>query len=147
MTSIFDVVNYILSKNGEMTSMKLQKLTYYSQAWNLAWEGKPLFDEEFEAWANGPVCSELFRVHKGQFIVNKEIFEDFGDENNLNKTEKENIDEVLKTYGDKEPYWLSNLTHMERPWKEIRLKNNCKDGDFCNEIIPKDLMQEYYAGL
>lgn len=43
-----------------MTTMKLEKLTYYCQAWSLAWDDVPLFDEEFEAWANGPVCPQLF---------------------------------------------------------------------------------------
>ncbi len=40
--------------------MKLQKLCYYCQAWYLAWNNEPLFDEEFEAWASGPVCKELY---------------------------------------------------------------------------------------
>lgn len=54
-TTVFDVAEYILEQHGEMTSMKLQKLVYYCQAWHLAWSDEPLFRESIEAWANGPV--------------------------------------------------------------------------------------------
>ena len=53
MTNIIRVANYILQKVGSTTTMKLEKLVYYCQAWSLAWDDKPLFDEDFEAWANG----------------------------------------------------------------------------------------------
>ena len=64
MASVFDVAKYVLKKTGQITTMKLQKLVYYCQAWSLAWDGKPLFPEEFKAWANGPVCQELFVKHR-----------------------------------------------------------------------------------
>ena len=49
--------------------MKLQKLVYYCQAWSLAWDDVPLFDEDFPAWANGPVCPELFDLHHGKSVI------------------------------------------------------------------------------
>lgn len=72
MASVFDVAKYILSKTGKISTWKLQKLCYYSQAWELAWTGNSLFDEDFEAWANGPVCPELFHKHQGRFLVGYE---------------------------------------------------------------------------
>ena len=65
MSNVFDTATYILEKLGPMSTMKLQKLCYYSQAWSLVWDEEPLFPEEFEAWANGPVCSELFHKTQG----------------------------------------------------------------------------------
>ena len=56
MASVFDVAKYILNNKGRMSTWKLQKLCYYSQAWSLAWTETPLFEEDFEAWKNGPVC-------------------------------------------------------------------------------------------
>ena len=38
MATIFDVASYILSKQGPMTTMKLEKLCYYAQAWSLVWD-------------------------------------------------------------------------------------------------------------
>ena len=43
MASVFDVAAYILHRAGTMTAMKLQKLVFYSQAWSLVWDEKPLF--------------------------------------------------------------------------------------------------------
>ena len=114
MATIYDVAKYILDKKGQLTTMKLQKLLYYTQAWTLAWDDKPLFDEEFEAWANGPVCRELYNLHKGVFELS-DISK--GNKDNLKPAEVDNIDIVLDTYGDKAPHWLSELTHKEAPWK------------------------------
>ena len=69
MCSIVDVADYILEKYGTMTTMKLQKLAFYSQARALVVNGMPLFDEDSEAWANGPVSPALYALHKGRFLV------------------------------------------------------------------------------
>lgn len=58
--SALDVAKYILVKQGtSMATMKLQKLVHYSQAWHVTWTGKPLFNDEIQAWANGPVTRNL----------------------------------------------------------------------------------------
>ena len=49
MVSVFDAAAYIVEKTGEMTTLKLQKLVYYAQAWSLVWDERPLFDEKIEA--------------------------------------------------------------------------------------------------
>lgn len=147
MASIFDTAKYILKKLGSLSAMKLQKLCYYSQAWTLAWDEKPLFDEDFQAWANGPVSPALFAFHKGMFIVSYANMPSFSDEENLTPSEKENIDKVISFYGNKAAHWLSELTHQERPWKEARARANASPGDFCNEVITKFSMQDYYSGL
>ncbi len=144
MANVFDVAKYILEKMGNTTTMKLQKLCYYSQAWTLAWDDVPLFNEDFEAWANGPVCRELYNKHCGKFNISSGMLL-VGDSSNLTDEQKENINIVLKDYGDKEPYWLSGLTHSERPWQEAR--KGCKDGEACKNIIAKESMHEYYGGL
>lgn len=145
MASIFDVASYILEVKGSMTTMKLQKLCYYSQAWNLVWDEEPLFDEEFEAWANGPVCRKLFDAHKGFFKLQKGFFDSYGSSDNLLDKQKSNIDSVLDYYGDWEPQELSGLTHREKPWLDAR--KNIPFGDNCDELITKDSMQQYYGGL
>ena len=57
-----------------MTAMKLEKLVYYSQAWSLAWDGEPLFNDDFQAWANGPVCPTLFYSHQGHYVVAENFY-------------------------------------------------------------------------
>lgn len=147
MASILDVAKYILTKKGSMTTMKLEKLCYYSQAWSLAWDELPIFDEDFQAWANGPVCPDLFYKHRGKFVVDSNFISDAYGKCNLSNNQMEIIDKVLDCYGDKEPNWLSALTHLERPWKDARERGHAAPGDSCNEVITKEEMLDYYGGL
>lgn len=143
MANVFDVARYILEQRGEMSTMKLQKLCYYAQAWGLVWDDKPLFEENFEAWANGPVCRELFAKTKGKYSVSAS--DETGGMNNLTEEERDTIDAVLEHYGDKSAQWLSQLTHMEDPWKEAR--EGIPAGVGCNRVITKESMAIYYGGL
>lgn len=144
MTTVFDVARYVLRKLPGITTMKLQKLVYYCQAWSLVWDEIPLFEEDFEAWANGPVCPQLFAVHRGSFVATEEMFNGI-EENEFNQAQIETMDKVIEYYGDKTPHWLSELTHKERPWKEAR--KGVKPGYPSNNVITKESMQDYYGGL
>jgi uncharacterized phage-associated protein len=140
--SVHDVAAYILKKQGEMSAMKLQKLVYYSQAWSLVWDEKPLFRAKIEAWANGPVVPLLYLKHRGQFSL--KAWPD-GDSTKITGAAKETIDSVLKFYGDKTGQWLSELTHNERPWRDAR-KGVAADERGNGEITPAALA-EYYGSL
>ncbi|AWW74572.1 hypothetical protein CD351_09055 [Erythrobacter sp. KY5] len=142
MADVFDVSAYILKKAGPMTAMKLQKLVYYSQAWSLVWDESPLFDERIEAWANGPVCPDLYFEHQGQFTVSREPK---GDAKALTKDERETVDAILKHYGNKRAHWLSDLTHKEDPWRNAR--RGLPDGVRSNRVISHASMAEFYGNL
>ena len=144
MATVFDVAKYILKKTGTITTMKLQKLVYCCQAWSLGWDDVPLFGEEFQAWANGPVSPDLFARHRGRFVVDSSFLNDIPDYD-FESDAIETMDSVLEFYGDKEPQWLSELTHKEAPWKEARV--GIPSGAPCSNIITKDSMQQYYGGL
>lgn len=144
MTTIFQVAKYILQKKHSMTTMKLQKLAYYCQAWSLAWDDKPLFNENFQAWANGPVSPDLYHKHKGMFVVSIDDFADITD-GDFTRDELDTMNSVLEFYGDKDPLWLSELTHKEAPWKNARL--GVPAGEPSANIISKESMQVYYGGL
>ncbi|MCP3798481.1 DUF4065 domain-containing protein [Allokutzneria sp. A3M-2-11 16] len=147
MARVLDVAAYILSRRGPMTAMKLQKLVYYSQAWNLVWEEKELFGEAIEAWANGPVVPELYRCHRGRLnLASGEQLGD-GDPTRLQADERETIDAVLDFYGDKPAHWLSELTHREQPWQRAREDARLRDGERGKAVIPVGYMHEYYDGL
>lgn len=146
MANAFDVAKYILEQNGDMTVMKLQKLVYYSQSWHLVWNEEPLFENEIQAWANGPVTVELYNAHRGTFRINSDSILR-GDSSNLNAAETESIDNVLEFYGDKSAQWLSDLTHMEDPWKNARERACVEEGAICQEVISLADIHEYYSGL
>ncbi len=143
MVNIFDVAKYILEKCGTMSTMKLQKLCYYAQAWSLVWDDRPLFEEEFQAWANGPVCEELFQKTKGKFLVTAE--DETGGLGGLTDNQKDTIDEVIAYYAKHNAQWLSRLTHLEAPWKLAR--GALPEGAASTAIISKESMAIYYGGL
>ena len=144
MSTVFDVAKYVLEKKVSMSTWKLQKLCYYAQAWSLAWTGEPLFDEDFQAWANGPVCPELYYQHRGKFIISVDMLHK-GDSSLLNDDQKDTIDVVLREYGDMEPYALRELTHHEAPWIDAR--HGLPEGVISTALISKEAMGAFYGGL
>jgi len=140
--SVLDVADYILLKLGKMSTMKLQKLVYYSQVWSLVWDEKPLFSEPIEAWANGPVVRKLFDYHKGYFRINRVLT---GNPERLNLEQKETVDSVIEFYGEKTAQYLIDLTHIELPWKKTR--GNLPTGERGSKEIPLDLIADYYSSL
>lgn len=130
--------------SGQVTPLKLQKLVYYCQAWSLVWRERPMFNEDFQAWANGPVNPELFSRHKGLYVLGDDFLSEFSGFR-FNDEDTRTIDAVLGFYGDKEPFYLSELTHKERPWKDAR--GQIPLGEPSSNLIPKDSMQEYYMGI
>jgi uncharacterized phage-associated protein len=143
VVSIFDVAKYILAECGEMFVSKLQKLCYYCQAWSLAWDDVPLFEEEFHAWANGPGCDELFTETKGHLSIAASNMS--GNMANLKTWQKETIDIVLDYYIGHDELWLGSLARSEEPWKIAR--GNLKPWETCNNIITKKSMASYYSNL
>ncbi len=143
MANIFDTAKFILEKSGTMSPMKLQKLCYYAQAWSLVWNGSPLFEEDFQAWANGPVCPELFYKTKGKYsvIANDET----GGICDLSSNQKDTIDKVIEYYGGRDAQWLSQLAQIEDPWKQAR--KDLFTGSGNANIITKESIMVYYGGL
>lgn len=142
MATSLDVAEYILGKKGPVTAMMLQELVYYAQAWFLALEQEPLFEEPIEAWANGPVIRELFESHCGQYCVS--TIPD-GDPDQLWEDQKETIDAVVIYYGQKSPEWLRDRSLSEEPWRKAR--EVCSDGQPSPNRISIESMEEYYSEL
>lgn len=146
MHTIYDVAQAILQKQGPMTTMKLQKLLYYTQAWSLVWDEAPLFDEDFEAWANGPVYPHMYDWRDPDDVVEvSDVLsapsEWFSGE--LFDTDQDDtVNAILRDYGDREADWLSELTHMEDPWRKAR--GDHAPGDYCHTVITKESMKSYY---
>ncbi len=52
---------------------------------------------------------------------------------------------MLDYYGDKPPQWLTDLTHIEYPWKTAR--SGLSDMVRGDRVIGLDTMAEYYGSL
>lgn len=141
MASVYDVVECILSQTGRITTWKLQKLVYYAQAWHLVWDEEPLFDEPIQAWANGPVCPELYNRHRKAFNVSTVR----GHAGRLTDTERETVDIVVAHYKKFTGQELSDLTHSEPPWREARKGLSPKQRS--GRVISHQSLAEYYGSL
>ena len=143
--SVFDAAKYVLELiNEQCTTMKLHKLLYYCQAWNLVWEDDILFNDKIEAWANGPVVRELFNFHKGMYWITKNSLT-LGNSSKLSQIQKDNVKSVIAFYGGRTSQWLIDQTHTEKPWREAR-KGLAPNERGNSEITPQ-AMFDYFSSL
>lgn len=140
MTSIIDVAAYILQRYGSMTTMKLQKLAFYSQAESLAHEGRPLFPEDFQAWRGGPVSVELYARHRGMFLIRADALTGT---NELTSQEKRLVDSVCSSLSALTGNQLSIRTHGEAPW--LAARGDLPQAASCSRGITKNSMRDYYS--
>ena len=144
MANVFDVAKYILSEIGEISTMKLQKLCYYSLVRGIVDGDMVIFPEKFEAWVNGPVCRELWNVHKGAFYIDKTKIPNYLlSGSGLSAECKKYINETLEKYSNKSGTELSEMTHKEQPWIDsIRDANTVKN---TRHIISYDSIKQFYS--
>ena len=138
------IANYFLAlcdrDEGEIISnLKLQKLLYYAQGFNLALEGQRLFREDVEAWTHGPVVRSVYHNYKHHGTNALPSPEDF-DLNCLDEETRQMLDEIFQVYGQYSAWKLANMTHIEPPWK-----NAIERGQ--STVISDDSMSEYFKTL
>ncbi len=139
--TIIDVATYILERTDTVTTMKLQKLAFYSQAQHLAQYGSPLFPEAFQAWRGGPVAPDLYALHRGKFLIRPgELVS--GDSSALTDVERALIDGVCSALGDMTGAELSERTHLESPW--LNARKGLAPSDPSNAVITQEAMHSYY---
>ncbi len=143
MANAIDVAAYILEQTGSATTMKLQKLVYYTQVRYLVMNGRPLFEDRIEAWANGPVSPRLYHVHSGRYMIGKGGLGSYGSSDALGYAEKVAALYVVEKLGAYSGEQLRGLSHSERPWQEARV--GYAPGARCNVPITVESMKSYYS--
>lgn len=142
MAAVIDVAEQIVQMRGELDAKKLQKLVYYCQAWALVWIDRALFEARIEAWRDGPVIPDLFRLHKGKFFV---ASIPGGNTTQITAIERDLIDSVLGFYGDRSAEWLIERTHSEDPWRDAR--RGLFPFQSGHREITVDSMRRYYSSV
>lgn len=117
------IANEFLKLEGRpMNQMRLQKLVYIANGWNLAINGEPLTDARIEAWDGGPVYRAIWNhIRDFGYNVKSRYFGADGEKfkADLTEDEKNVIHHVWKRYGDYSGQKLSELTHQEgTPWSK-----------------------------
>jgi uncharacterized phage-associated protein len=128
-------------RNIEISNLKLQKLLYYAQAWNLAIAKRPLFNEDIEAWVHGPVVPSVFRRFKSYSwnTIDEPV------EPIHNKEVREHLTSVLDVYGNLGATQLERITHNEDPWKIAR--EGVSPDVSSNRVITHKSMSAFYTKL
>lgn len=139
MATAIDLAKLIVDEVGdEMTTYKVQKLLYYSQAWSLARLSSPIFDEEVLAYPKGPLVHSVFVEHRGARWV-RESHVSSGRPSTIDRAHRDVVGEVLGFYGEFTAAQLVALTHAERPWNDAFAKGE-------KSIVSKDAMRTFYSG-
>lgn len=140
--------NYILKHYGPMSHLKLQKLVYYCDAYSLAYFGKSLITDDFEAWVHGPVCRRLYDSLKDKSKLYSDVAYasdgiDVDKEFSILTSDQQSlISSVLSQLSSWSSFELEVSTHQESPWKNAR--KGYSEADKCSVVISKDDMREYY---
>lgn len=143
MANAIDVAAYILEQTGSVTTMKLQKLVYYTQVRYLVMNGRPLFSDEIQAWANGPVSPRLYHVHAGRYMISKGGMGSHGSSDALSASEKAAAKYVVEKLGACSGEQLRALSHSERPWQDAR--KGYAPGSRCSVPITIASMKSFYS--
>ena len=142
MAAVVDVAIRALDQIGSVSTMKLQKLVFYSQALSLVESSSPLFQERIEAWRNGPVVPDLFRLHSGKFVISPGFFDSAGGRS-LDASEAAFVDRTIACLRDYTGNQLSELTHSEEPWRQARQGLNPTDSGHVE--ISHEAIKSFYG--
>lgn len=143
-----EVAKYFIWKSNQedrgISNLKLQKLCYYAQAWNLVFNKKPLFKDPIEAWIHGPAIHSLWKKYS-EFGFNR-ITVDIPDPSkftSLSDKDKKALDDVWDVYGGFDAKYLERLTHYERPWQDAR--EGVEFNEISNSRITPESMTKFYT--
>lgn len=119
-----DVANMIISRyadRDELTNLKLNKLVYFAQAVSLRTHGTPLFDDEIQAWAYGPVEPLVYRTfsHYGRNVIRRP-----SGEYETSPEASEIVRTVMASFGRLTAFDLVRLSHRAgSAWKSVYRPN------------------------
>lgn len=140
--------DYILKHYGPMSHLKLQKLLFYCDAYNLAYFDQELVTDKFEAWVHGPVSRKVYDNLKDKSILYSDLkYTDKGHDvdsefDRLASSQKELLTSVLDTLSKWTGMELERATHKEQPWQEAR--KGYAEADKCSVLLSKDTTRQYY---
>lgn len=123
--AIANKILQIRRESGQPTTvMQLIKLVYIADGWSLALRGKPLANQNPQAWQYGPVYPTVYKAFSqfGSQPVTQPAYvkgTDVPVEETFTDDEEELIRAVVSGYGKLPAFTLSRLTHQPgTPWSK-----------------------------
>lgn len=132
-------VHWANAEDAEISNLKLQKLLYFAQGHFMDLkDGRPLFREDMEAWAHGPVVPTVYRCYKQFGSGEIQPLDAEFDWDRIDSETSEFLVTCWNTYGAMAAWKLRDLTHSQDPW----LKHFNPDERFIK--IPKEDLKAYF---
>lgn len=144
MCKAIDVANFFIDiANSDpddcITNLRVNKLLYFAQAWSLVRRGKPLFDEEIQAWKLGPVVPAVYHAFKDYGRERIDSTDGDYSADVFSNDELELLLDIMREYGQYTSPALVNMTHQQgSPWKNVYVEGQ-------NNTITKDVLKTYFA--
>ena len=119
MYNALTVAQYLVShstdSNVEMTSFKVEFITYFAHGWYLAIDGRPLISEKVKAYRHGPVIESVHKLYgKAKSLHSVEIP---GIPESIKDSDKEFLDGIMMYYGHLNELEMQALcTDDGTPW-------------------------------
>lgn len=143
MAKVLDVANFFIdiantAEDDCITNLRVNKLLYFAQAWSLVRLGKPLFEEDFQAWKFGPVVPSIYQEFKDYGKNNIDSVKGDYSIDSFTEDELDLLMDVLREYGQYSSPALVDITHgVGTPWAKVFK-------DRANNVISKESMEDYF---
>ena len=128
---------------GPMTVMSLLKYVYFSHGWTLGRTGKPLINDEIQAWRYGPVVPSIYYkfADQGIYIREKAKSSFFRKATaSLSDEEWRIVNKVYSQYSQVSALRLTAVSNKEgSPWHKYRHAHYAR--------IPNETIRQFYANL
>lgn len=141
----FDVAKWFINRvdrdsGDSITHLKVQKLLYFAEAWHQVLRGEDLFDEQFEAWAHGPVVRDVYTKLAdygwqalGPIDPPPPAFP---------VSTMEALELVVDLYDQFTAKQLEEMTHADGPWIDAR--GELAPEARCTNIIAKPAIKAFF---
>ena len=146
MAKASDVAEFYIAmyedSEDRMTNLRINRFLYFAQGWCIARLGRPLFDEEIQAWRYGPVIPSVYETYK---VCGRNPVECIEKDDYLDAFSSDEIDlmiDVAMEYGRFSTSALASISHAEgTPWAETY------DPEQPGKAIPVESMGRYFSGM
>lgn len=138
-----ELVKLAAAAGRPLSTVKLQKLLYFTQAWSLATRDSQLFPEPMEAWVAGPVVRDVFDATKkaGGQVPGVGAFAGCGD---LLAEDAGLVRAVWDQYGAYPGDELIDMTHGDGPW--LAARGDLPPRARGDNPIPLGMVADIYGG-
>ena len=147
MFTAIEIADWYLSKvdreaGNAMTLLKLHKLVFYTQAWQLAIEKRAILDEDVLAGRHGPFFESLQRHYADApcmaLPMPAKVNKDIEDDMQLCSM----LFDIQDSYGRMEASQLEEMICSEKPW--LKARGALKRDDDAAPVISREEIGTYY---